>query len=119
MYLYNGDEENAYKNACLAYDFHLRWFRWTGSSYQGGVSNINFLYPKRYNELFLCFSNNDVVDNVENILKGYSSALRMKNMDILFAGIWMTIVTRVSTTRRLSHTGSTVCHVVEVFRGNV
>ena len=45
-----------------------------GSSYQGGVSNINFLYPKRYNELFLCFSNNDVVDNVENILKGYSSA---------------------------------------------
>ena len=30
MYLYNGDEENAYKNACLAYDFHLRWFRWTG-----------------------------------------------------------------------------------------
>ena len=65
MYLYNGDEENAYKNARLAYDFHLRWFRWTGSSYQGGVSNINFLYPKRYNELFLCFSNNDVVDDYQ------------------------------------------------------
>ena len=86
MYMYEGDEEKAYENACLAYSFHLKWFRWTGSSYQGGVSNINFLYPKRYNELFLCISNNDVVDNVENILKGYSSALRMKNMDVLFAG---------------------------------
>ena len=86
MYMYEGDEEKAYENACLAYSFHLKWFRWTGSSYQGGVSNINFLYPKRYNELFLCFSNNDVVDNMENILKGYSSALRMKNMDVLFAG---------------------------------
>lgn len=90
--MYEGDEEKAYENACLAYSFHLKRFRWTGSSYQGGVSNINFLYPKRYNELFLCFSNNDVVDNMENISsKGYSSALRRKNMDVLFAGDkWMT-----------------------------
>ena len=43
MYMYEGDEEKAYENACLAYSFHLKWFRWTGSSYQGGVSNINFL----------------------------------------------------------------------------
>lgn len=86
VYMYKGDEEKAYENARIAYGFHLRWFRWTGNSNQGSVSNINFLYPKRYNELFLCFSNNDVVDNVENILKGYSSALRMKNMDVLFAG---------------------------------
>ncbi len=66
--------------------YHQRWFRWTSNSNQGSVSNINFLYPKRYNELFLCFSNNDVVDQVENILKGYTYSLRMKNMDILFAG---------------------------------
>ncbi|MFR7877929.1 MAG: hypothetical protein ACLU4J_16900 [Butyricimonas paravirosa] len=94
MYMYEGDEEKAYENACLAYSFHLKWFRWTGSSYQGGVSNINFLYPKRYNELFLCFSNNDVVDNMENILKGYSSTLRIRIWMFFLPGIWMIIVTR-------------------------
>lgn len=86
MYMYNGDEENAYKNACIAYGFHKRWFKWTANSNQGSVSNINFLYPKRYNELFLCFSNNDVVDNVEKIFENYRYALQMKNMDVLFAG---------------------------------
>ena len=86
IYMYKGDDENAYTNAVVAYKYHQRWFRWTSNSNQGSVSNINFLYPKRYNELFLCFSNNDVVDQVENILKGYTYSLRMKNMDILFAG---------------------------------
>lgn len=84
IYMYKGDEEKAYDNAILAYNFHLRWFPWTTGRNQGEVDNISYLYPKRYSELFLCFSDNKVVDNVEAILNGRQKALVMKNMSTLF-----------------------------------
>lgn len=70
IYLYKGDYTNAYKYATEALKFiDDQWYDWTYSSYQYS-SNAASQYPKRFEELLLCFSNNNSYDNWEAYTSG-------------------------------------------------
>ena len=70
MYLYKGDYDKAYERALEALEFvNAGWYRWTSSSYQYS-SNAASQYPKRFDELLLCFSNNNSYDNWEAYTTG-------------------------------------------------
>lgn len=88
IYLYSNDYDNAYKNAKLIYEYHKKnWFKWTSSSNQGGINNLDYIYIKRPEELLLTFSNNRNYDNYEKYTLSSGSGInrfRMNNMDILF-----------------------------------
>ena len=64
---YKGDYQKSYQYATEILDKYVEYYgyyRWTSSSYQYS-SNAASQYPKRYEELLLCFSNNDSYDNWE------------------------------------------------------
>ncbi len=68
IYMYKGDYENAYKNAKIVYDIHKRnWFQWTSSIYQGQITDVDYIYTKRPDELLLTFSNAKNYDNWDNV----------------------------------------------------
>ncbi len=85
IYLYNGNEEKAYENAAIIYRFHTKnWFKWTSSSYQGAISSVEYIHPKRPEEIIMTFSNNNNYDNWESVLGNSNYYFRMKNMNDLF-----------------------------------
>ncbi|KIO44205.1 MULTISPECIES: RagB/SusD family nutrient uptake outer membrane protein [Sanguibacteroides] len=87
MYLYLGDQDNAYKNAWICYRFHQRnWFKWTSASYLGLITDKDYVYPKKPDEIFMAFSNNNNYDNWESTIGTSNYAFRMKNMTELFKG---------------------------------
>jgi len=90
IYLYMGDYDKAFENADLVYRFHKRnWFRWTSSSYQGNISNVDYIYTKRPDELLLVLSNHKNYENYDKfMLESYygTSRFRMKKMELLFVG---------------------------------
>ncbi|WP_127124777.1 RagB/SusD family nutrient uptake outer membrane protein [Pseudoflavitalea rhizosphaerae] len=58
VYMYKGEYGPAFQNAKIVYDAQKRnWFTWTSSSYQGQITDVDFIYPKRPEELVLSFSN--------------------------------------------------------------
>jgi pentatricopeptide repeat protein len=87
IYMYNNDRQKAYETAQHAYTFHTRnWFRWTSGSYQGLITDVDYIYPKRYDELYLAFANNQNYDIWEATLGTSAYYFRMKNMTELFLG---------------------------------
>lgn len=88
VHLYNQNYEKAYANAKIIYDYQKRnFYRWTTSSFQGQVADVDYIYTKRPEELLLTFSNNRNYDNYEATISGSSSAaFRMNAMDLLFTG---------------------------------
>jgi hypothetical protein len=68
IYLYKGDYDSANINSRIVYDYQKKnWFRWTSSSYQGQITDVDYIHTKRPDELLLCFSNNK---NYENWITG-------------------------------------------------
>jgi pentatricopeptide repeat domain (PPR motif) len=58
IYLYKGDYENARNCAQVVYDYQRTgWFAWTNAIYQGQITDVDYIYTKRPDELMLCFSN--------------------------------------------------------------
>ena len=87
IYLYFGNMEKAYENAQVIYKFHQRnWFRWTSASYQGLISSVDYIHPKRPEEILMCFSNNDNYDNWESAIGTSNYMFRIKNATQLFEG---------------------------------
>lgn len=87
IYMYNGNEGKAYENAVINYKFHTRnWFRWTSSTYQGAISSIEYIHPKRPEEILMTFSNNNNYDNWEAAVGTSNYYFRIKNTDDLFKG---------------------------------
>lgn len=88
IHLYLNDFEEARKNAQIVYDFQKRnWFRWTSSTYQGQIADVDYIHVKRPDELLLTFSNNNNYEIYEGLIgQGIISntAFRMNSMDILF-----------------------------------
>ena len=87
IYLWNGDMSKAYDAAKEVYDYHIDGiFTWTGSYSQ---TNIDYLHPKRWQELLLAFYDRNNYDNYEKevALNGNNSwapTFAMKNMNELF-----------------------------------
>jgi hypothetical protein len=68
IYMYKGDYDSAYANAAQAYYLHTKgWYPWTSSLYQGQITDVDYIYTKRPEELFLCFSNNRNYDNYDTV----------------------------------------------------
>ncbi|MDR0766145.1 MAG: RagB/SusD family nutrient uptake outer membrane protein [Odoribacteraceae bacterium] len=87
IHMYDNDHQKAYEMARLAYSFHTRnWFRWTSSVYQGQITDVDYIYVKRYDELFLAFANNKNYNNWEATLGTSSYYFRVKNTAELFRG---------------------------------
>ena len=85
IYMYRGNETKAYENANIVYQMHLgRWFQWTDSFYQGDIADVEYIHPKRPEEILLCFYNTKNYDNWEASLGNTSYYFRMKNMADLF-----------------------------------
>lgn len=90
--LYKGDYVEAYKQAKIVYDAQRRnWFAWTSSIYQGQITDVDFIYTKRPDELVLAFSNSFNYDNYDAIInsnQGQSQFFRMNSgyMSKLFEG---------------------------------
>jgi starch-binding outer membrane protein, SusD/RagB family len=58
IYMYKGDYENARNSAQVVYDYQKKnWFQWTNAIYQGQITDVDYIYTKRPDELMLCFSN--------------------------------------------------------------
>ncbi|NML22284.1 RagB/SusD family nutrient uptake outer membrane protein [Pseudoflavitalea sp. G-6-1-2] len=58
VYMYKGEYEPAFQYAKIVYDIHKRnWFTWTNSIYQGQITDVDYIYTKRPEELILSFSN--------------------------------------------------------------
>lgn len=56
-YMYKGDYDSAYKYARVVYDAQKRnWYQWTQSINQGQISDVDYIYTKRPDELMLTFS---------------------------------------------------------------
>lgn len=69
IYLYKGDYENAGTSAKLVYDYQKKnWFRWTNSFFQGQITDVDYIYTKRFDELLLSFSNANNYDNYEKAI---------------------------------------------------
>jgi pentatricopeptide repeat protein len=87
IHMYNNNREKAYELARLAYTYHTRnWFRWTSGSYQGQITDVDYIYVKRYEELFLAFANNQNYNNWEAALGTSNYYFRIKNTAELFDG---------------------------------
>ncbi|WEK35037.1 MAG: RagB/SusD family nutrient uptake outer membrane protein [Candidatus Pseudobacter hemicellulosilyticus] len=91
LYLYKQDDANAYTYAKLMYDAQkANWFRWTSASYQGQITDVDFIHTKRPEELMLCFANNLNYVNIETTMDPNVGAnyWRMSSgyMNALFAG---------------------------------
>lgn len=87
MYLYMGDEDNAYKNAWICYQFHKKnYFQWTKPSNLGQTTNIDYIYPKKPDEILMAFFNNNNYENWESEIGTDKNRFRMKNMTQLFRG---------------------------------
>ena len=83
MYLYKGDYDKAYERALEALEFvDAGWYSWTSSSYQYS-SNAASQYPKRFDELLLCFSNNNSYDNWEAYTTGSYAKCFVMNANYL------------------------------------
>lgn len=91
MYLYKQDYTNAYTYAKMMYDAQkANWFTWTSATYQGQITDVDYIYTKRPDELMLCFSNNNNYDNFEKTIDPTigTNAWRMSSAYVtaLFAG---------------------------------
>lgn len=85
IHLYNQDYEKAYENAKIVYDFQKAgWFTWTNAVYQGVITDVNYVYTKRPEELLLTFSNNRNYDNFAAVTS-IATAFQMNAMGLLFA----------------------------------
>ncbi|HVW58534.1 MAG TPA: RagB/SusD family nutrient uptake outer membrane protein, partial [Puia sp.] len=70
IYIYKGDYDNAYNNAKIIYTYNQKgWFPWMSSIYQGLISDPDYIYTKRPDEILLCFSNNKNYDNWDALLQ--------------------------------------------------
>jgi len=88
MYMYKNDYKNAYEQAKYVVDaVEDGWFQWTSSSKQYSSNAVN-QYPKRFEELMLCFSNNDSYDNWEYFTNAGANYLTMNDTYVkaLFKG---------------------------------
>lgn len=87
IYMYRGNEAKAYENANIVYQMHLGgWFSWTSSVYQGAIDDVEFIHPKRPEEILLTFYNTNNYNNWETALAETIYYYRMKNMTDLFDG---------------------------------
>jgi len=90
--MYKGDYQQAYTQARIVYDAQKRnWFQWTSSIYQGQITDVDYIYTKRPDELILAFSNSKNYDNWDQIINsngGQSQFFRMNDdyMSKLFEG---------------------------------
>lgn len=75
IYMYKADYENAFKYAKIIYDYHKRnWFQWTQSIFQGQITDVDYIYTKRPDELLLTFSNGRNYDNYDKLFEGTAGA---------------------------------------------
>jgi len=87
MNMYFGNETEAYKYAWhIVRAVQRNWFAWTSSSYIGGISNVDYIYPKKRNEIIMAFFNVQNYDNWESTVGTSNYYFRMNGMDELFAG---------------------------------
>lgn len=69
IYLYKGEYENAFKNAKIVYDAQKRnWFQWTASMNQGEITDPEYIFTKRPDEIVLSFSNAKNYENYESLM---------------------------------------------------
>lgn len=67
VYMYKGDYEPAAQYAKIVYDVQKRnWFTWTSSIYQGQITDVDYIYPKRPEELVLSFANSQSYNLYDN-----------------------------------------------------
>jgi hypothetical protein len=89
IYLYKGDMEHAFEMASLAYAFTqtpTRWFAWTSTSYQGAISMVDYISPKKPEEIYMAFSNTENYTFWTNLVSSSNYYFRMNNMADLFQG---------------------------------
>jgi len=66
VYMYKGDYEQAFQHAKIVYDAHKRnWFTWTSSIYQGQITDVDYIYTKRPDEIVLSFANGQNYNNYD------------------------------------------------------
>jgi hypothetical protein len=69
VYMYKADYDSAYKYAKFVYDYQKRnWLQWTSSINQGQISDVDYIYTKRPDELLLTFSDANTYLNYENAM---------------------------------------------------
>ncbi|MBO9633942.1 MAG: RagB/SusD family nutrient uptake outer membrane protein [Chitinophagaceae bacterium] len=81
VYMYKGEYEPAARYAKIVYDIQKRnWFTWTSSIYQGQITDVDYIYPKRPEELVLSFANTQSYNIYDN--QTISSGIANQNFRI-------------------------------------
>lgn len=91
VYMYKGDYKNAYAYAKFFTEKFVedyKYYTWTSNSYQYHSSNPAYQFPKRFDELIICFSNSDSYDNWEAVTTGNANWFMMNEtfLQKLFEG---------------------------------
>ena len=92
IYMYKQDYVNAFKHAKIVYDAQKRnWFTWTQSMNQGEITDVDFIFTKRPDELVLTFSNAKVYETIEKMFAQAGQGTQMlrlpdRYIDKLFEG---------------------------------